>query len=498
VAKLKRNDWLDLARKLDWEYSYVREKDVFPEVISGRPWLPHSKWAHWDEPYQTTYAEYVANQSAKDASVQAVREVVGRVEDFAELDPSWLNGLKLHAATMALTEFAAATSNLRAGRFGRDSAWRNMSTLGALDEIRHTQIPLLLMHELVRLDPQFDWTHRFFHTNDWVAIVGRHLVDEMVLASDPIEFGIATNFVLETGFTNLQFVGLSAMARDVGDRMFEKMVTSIQTDEARHAQIGHPVLAMLVRHDPERAQYLIDKWFWRSWLFFAIVTGFSMDYLTPVSHRRSSFKEFMEEWILDQFQRTLASFGLKRPWYWDTFIDALDLYHHMVYASAYTYRSTVWFDFALPGPEERAWLRAKYPRTWNMFDPVWERVTERWRQIGPDVEWYTQGATPIGVCNLCQIVLCNGTPLQNAARVLEHDGRRYIFCSEPCAWIFSKEPERYAAHQGFVQRILAGEAPANVVELTRSYFGLTADVRGEDMFHGHYPWLHAPVKAQGA
>jgi toluene monooxygenase system protein A len=97
----------------------------------------------------------------------------------------------------------------------------------------------------------------------------------MCVGTDPLEFAIATNLVLETGFTNLQFIGLSAIAHDVGDRMFEKMVTSIQTDEARHAQIGHPVLATLIRHDPERAQYLVDKWFWRSWIAFeaAVVLG---------------------------------------------------------------------------------------------------------------------------------------------------------------------------------------------------------------------------------
>lgn len=43
---LKRDEWLQLARKLDWDYSYVSEKDVFPEEISGRPWLPHSEWQH--------------------------------------------------------------------------------------------------------------------------------------------------------------------------------------------------------------------------------------------------------------------------------------------------------------------------------------------------------------------------------------------------------------------------------------------------------------------
>ena len=40
---LKRSQWLENARKLDWEFSYVREEDVFPEVASGNPWLPHAK-----------------------------------------------------------------------------------------------------------------------------------------------------------------------------------------------------------------------------------------------------------------------------------------------------------------------------------------------------------------------------------------------------------------------------------------------------------------------
>ena len=37
MPTLKRDDWIDLARKLDWDYSYVREEDVFPEILSGRP-----------------------------------------------------------------------------------------------------------------------------------------------------------------------------------------------------------------------------------------------------------------------------------------------------------------------------------------------------------------------------------------------------------------------------------------------------------------------------
>ncbi len=493
---LKRDEWLDLARKLDWSFSYVDEREVFPEVISGRPWLAQDAWKDWDEPYRTTYAEYVTNQHAKDVALDAVREAIGRVEDFQKHDASWLNGLKLHVATLPLAEFAAVVGNLRAGRFARDSAWRTTAALGALDELRHTQIPLLLMHDLVQWDPQFDWTHKFFHTNDWVAIAGRHLVDELLLTANPIEFAIATNFVFETGFTNLQFVGLASMAHHVGDRMFEKMVQSIQTDEARHAQIGGPVLQTVLKHDPAYAQYLIDKWFWRSWHFFAIVTGFAMDYLTPLKDRTASFKEFMEEWTLDQFARSLEEYGLKKPWYWDQFLDGLDQYHHMVYASAYTYRATVWFDLTLPGPEERAWLRLKYPNTWDRMEPIWERITERARQAGPGVEWYTHGVTPVAFCDLCQLVLCEGTTDANSARTYAHEGRKYIFCSEPCQWIFQTEPQRYAAHKSVVGRILAGEAPPNLLELVK-YFGLTQEMWGKDVAGGSYPWL-VNAKTNGA
>jgi toluene monooxygenase system protein A len=97
--------------------------------------------------------------------------------------------------------------------------------------------------------------------------------------------------------------------------------------------------------------------------------------------------------------------------------------------------------------------------------------------------------TPVTFCDLCQLVLCGGTPLHNTAQTLAYEGRSYVFCSEPCRWIFQREPERYAGHKDVVKRILAGEAPANLLELVRSYFGLTPDTWGKDVAGGAYPWL---------
>ena len=59
------------------------------------------------------------------------------------------------------------------------------------------------------------------------------------------------------------------------------------------------------------------------------MTGMTMDYLTAADQRSGSFKEFMEEWIVDQSFRTLDEFGLKKPWYWDIFLDELEIYRDL-------------------------------------------------------------------------------------------------------------------------------------------------------------------------
>ena len=99
---LKREEWLSLARKLDWNFSYTTEEKVFPEGISGSPWLPHGVWKNWEESFKTSYREYVENQHDKDMAVYAVRDAVGRLENVQNLATPWINGLKLHAAILPL------------------------------------------------------------------------------------------------------------------------------------------------------------------------------------------------------------------------------------------------------------------------------------------------------------------------------------------------------------------------------------------------------------
>lgn len=483
---LLRDDWLDLARKVDWEYTYVTEREVFPEVVSGTPWLPHAAWANWEEAYRSTYREYVETQLEKDNSVLAVRDALSKAKITERLDPSWMQLAKFHNGAIALGEYAACIGELRMARFGRDSAWRAMANLGALDEIRHCQIPLILSHDLLKFDPNFDWAHKGYHTNEWAMIAARHLFDDMFTAASATDTALQLTFVFETGFTNLQFIAMAAMADGADDHVFEKALASIQTDESRHAQQGHPVLrAVLEAGGKEEAQYLLDKMWWRSYRLFLALTGTSMDYLTPVGARKASFKEFMIEWIMDQFVKNLEEFGLELPWFWDQFVEELDYSHHSFQLGLYQYRQTLWIDEPMPSPEDRAWLKEKYP-TWEAtFEPIWDRIEETWQERG------VNGTLPYtlpSLCNLCQLPTAFMGPHRNTACTGEYEGRKYLFCSEPCKWIFFKQPERFAQHHSVIDRVLAGECPSDLNAVLEWMGFDSIEEQGQDLHGGEHPW----------
>ncbi len=81
----------------------------------------------------------------------------------------------------------------------------------------------------------------------------------MFTANDAVSTAIQLTFTFETGFTNLQFLGMAADAMNVGDLDFGALISSIQTDEARHAQQGEPTVKILVENGHrDVAQKLVD------------------------------------------------------------------------------------------------------------------------------------------------------------------------------------------------------------------------------------------------
>jgi len=479
VATLNRDDWYDIARDVDWTLSYVKEADAFPAVWQGAAGIPRDAWASWDEPFRVSYRDYVATQREKDAGVHAVKEAFKRSGAFEKLDPGHKAIAILHFAGTTAAEQAAVTLEGRFARFAPSPRWRTIAVYGMLDEIRHAQLGLAFAHDLLRSSPQFDWAQKAFHTSEWGILAVRHLFDDILLGSSCVDGAIATNLTLEHGFTNLQFVALAADAMKAGDVSFSNLVSSIQTDEARHAQQGFATLEILAKHDKRRAQELLDVSFWRAFRLFQVLTGPAMDYYTPLGHRKLSFKEFMLEWIVNHHERMLADYGLARPWYWDTFLSSLDHGHHAVQLGLWFWRPTLFFHpSAGVSKAERGWLCEKYPSWEASWGCLWDVIIDN---INTGQLPLTYPETLPALCNLCQLPL--GSALdrhQLRPYTAEHGGRRYHFCSEPCQWIFGLAPERYAEHQNLVERFIGGQITPMNLAGGLAYMGITPDVMGDD------------------
>lgn len=497
MPALPRSEWYDLTRDMNWNFSYVTDEQVFPEEMSESYGVPKESWWTWDEPYKITYPEYVHVQAGKDQSVYAINSVVNRSKLYEGLDPGWKSAILAHYGAIAVAEYTAAMGEARMGRFGRAAAWRNMAMYGTLDETRHGQIQTYFPYTLLAKEPKADWAHKAYHTNEWGIIASRSLFDDMFAGNDAVSTAIQLTFCFETGFTNLQFLGMAADAMGVGDIEFSSLISSIQTDEARHAQQGEPTMKILIENgQKDVAQKLIDHMFWRSWKIFALLTGLSMDYYTPIEHRRHSFKEFMDEWINKQFVDQFRDFGLEKPWYWnDHYLKENNWLHHAYHLGVWFWRPTVWWNpDAGVSPQERDWLEEKYPGWNNSFGKYWDVITENARSGNISM---TYPETLPMVCNICHVPVCTpsgydaGYLDSPAPLIHDHNGRRYTFCSEPCKWIFETSPHRFQGHLGVVDRFLAGMIQPPDLNGALAYMGISPEEAGVDATD--FAWAHQPA-----
>ena len=139
------------------------------------------------------------------------------------------------------------------------------------------------------------------------------------------------------------------------------------------------------------------------------------------------------------------------------------------------WRPTVWWNpRAGVGPEERDWLEENYPGWNDTYGRMAGVVTQNILDARMD---QTMPATLPIVCNLCQIPIVGvpGPAWSGHTGVrdhyLDHDGRRYHFCSAECRWVFTVEPSRYAGHLTLVDRLLAGQIQPPDLGWPRSTWG---------------------------
>ncbi|QFS94729.1 Toluene-4-monooxygenase system protein A (plasmid) [Mycobacterium sp. THAF192] len=481
---LERGEWYDLARQTNWTPVTVSEEEMFPPEMSDTFGLPMKEWESYDEPYKVSYREYVSIQREKDSGAYSVKAALQRSKYYENADPAYLSLLKMHYGMMAVNEYQTAFAMARMARFGKAPGMRNMATFGVLDECRHGQIQLSFPHQLVSLDRQFDWTHQAHRSANWSIIAANHANEDVMLTRDAVSVSIGLNFAFETGLTNVQMIGLAADAANMGDYTFANLITSIQSDESRHAQIATPLIETLLRNGKKaEVQQVVDVAFWRVWRTFALLTGVPMDYWFPLEKRDQSFKEYMREFVAVQFAEQLQDAGLDLPWYWDYFLADIDTSHHSIQAVMWSMRDTIfWNPTGGVGPEERAWLEDKYPG-WNAtFGKYWDLVADN---LAAGREDLTKAIGMPALCNMCQTAISG---LSEQIHQKHWNGRMFNFCSPVCQWIFDLEPSRYADFRSITDRLHDGEITP---ETLLPYMGIGVLSDGGRDAHD-YAWATAP------
>lgn len=476
---LNNSEWYDIARQTNWTPKYVTDEEMFPRAFSDPFDIPVTEWEKFDEPYKVTFRDYVRTQREKDVGAYSIKSALDRVSFYKSADPGWKALLQMHFGAIPFVEYGSVSAFARMTRFGRGAGMRNMASFGTLDEIRHAQIQMFFGYEFLSVDRAFDWAHKAPNTDNWIVISERHTFDDVEHTRDAVSSAIMTNFSFEQGFTNLQFIALSADAKRNGDHSFSAMLQTVQSDEARHAQIGEPLLEIMIDNGRiAEAQRLIDISFWRVWKQFSALSGVGMDYYTPLTKREHSLKEFVQEFVCQQFLRNIKALGLEKPWYWDEhFLPDIETYHHAQHIGLYLYRKTGWWNpVAGVGPGEREWLEKKYPGWNETFGQTWDVITE---SILAGEHHKTEPSVLPIICNMTGLELSGipGKKWNVQAHTTELDGRRYFFGSAVDKWIFDLEPSRYRGHKSLVDRYVAGDIPAGP-DGVYEYMNMAPEERG--------------------
>ena len=216
-----------------------------------------------------------------------------------------------------------------------------------------------------------------------------------------------------------------------------------------------------------------------------------MEYLTPLDARTQSFKEFMEEWVVDQFMKNLAEFELERPWFWDLFVEEIDYAHHSLQLGLYAYRTTLWFDVATPdAPRTRV---AATTSTRTGATPSGRSGTGS-STAGPRMEKRARSPTR---CRPCATSV-SSRPCSSAPAGTPHarsSSTAASICSAPsrAGGSSPRRSQRFADHRSVVDRIVVGEAPGKLTDL-HEWMDLDAPLEtGKDLRRGLDAWRLEPV-----
>ncbi|MBR0800666.1 aromatic/alkene/methane monooxygenase hydroxylase/oxygenase subunit alpha [Bradyrhizobium jicamae] len=305
----------DAAKKiadLGWNPSYVQEAMTFPTdyKIAKAP----------KDPMKQVLRSYFPMQEEKDNRVYGALDAALRGDMFRNVEPRWVEWMKLFLAIIPFPEISAARSMAMVGRLAPGEDLRTGFTMQMVDEFRHSTIQMNLKKWYMEnyIDPAgFDITEEAFG-KCYATTIGRQFGEGFITGDAITSANVYLTVVAETAFTNTLFVAMPSEAARNGDYALPTVFLSVQSDESRHIGNGHSMLMSMLK-EPENHLLLERDMRYAFWQNHAIVDaaiGTFIEYGTTNRDKtKESYAEMWHRWIFEDYYRTymlpLEKYGIK-------------------------------------------------------------------------------------------------------------------------------------------------------------------------------------------
>jgi phenol hydroxylase P3 protein len=456
-----------MTHDLQWDTTYQPQDKVFPfdkyEAIQVRD------WSQWSDPFRLTTDAYWKYQGDKEKRLYSVIEAYAQNNgQFGISDARYVNALKLILQAIAPLKYTLHRGLAHAGRQLRGDALRFATQMQAVDNLRHFQNET---HAASVFNKYFNGLHSTpaLFDSAWYLAPAKSFAEDAATAG-PFELLVAVSFSFESLISDLLFVPYMSGAAHNGDLAIGQAGFSSQSDAARHKAMGIECVKFLLQQDQANLpiiQAWIDKWFWRSFRLMPMV-AMMQDYMLPkrLMSWKESWQMVVEKPVTALFAE-LAPYGLKTPDSWAQACDSKDHLSHQAWNAAYTYGDANAFHTWVPETEELNWLDKKYP---DSCESWYRPRLAHYAQRQASGRRYFNRSLPMQ-CQVCQqpmIFTELGQPRWIAYRETQHDGESFHFCSDPCATVFDREPEKYRQALLSSHEILKGHRYAEAADISQA------------------------------
>jgi propane 2-monooxygenase large subunit len=419
---------------LGWTPTYVQELVKYPTdyVLNKIP----------KDPMRQVLRSYFPMQDEKDNRVFGALDAGLRGDMFRNVEPRWIEWMKLFLAIIPFPEISAARSMAMLSHVVPGDNLQTGFATQMVDEMRHSTIQMNLKKWYMEnyVDPAgFDITEMAFG-KCYATTIGRQFAEGFITGDAITAANIYLTVVAETAYTNTLFVAMPSEAARNGDYALPTVFLSVQSDESRHIGNGHAIL-MSILDNPDNHLLLERDMRYAFWQNHAIVDaaiGTFVEYGTKNRDKgKESYAELWHRWIYNDYYRSymlpLEKYGVK------IHHDDVEVAWDRIVKKDYVHLTAQFFSAGWPvnfwridGMTEAdfEWFEAKYPGWYAKFGAYWENYRDLSLPNNPPSLWVDTGYVYPHRCWSCMVPCL----IREDFVVDTVDGELYTYCSDLCRW----------------------------------------------------------------